>query len=101
MNKQKKIPALRFPEFKGEWDKKKLGEVCENIMYGMNSAAIPFDGENKYLRITDIDEDSREFIPKPLVSPDGEIEEKYKLKYGDIVFTRTGASVGKTYLVIP
>ncbi|MFN9340033.1 MAG: restriction endonuclease subunit S [Candidatus Kapaibacterium sp.] len=96
-----KKPSIRFPEFKGEWEKKKLGEVSDNIMYGMNSAAIPFDGENKYLRITDIDESSREFNPKPLVSPHGEIEEKYKLKYGDIVFTRTGASVGKTYLYNP
>jgi len=95
------IPKLRFPEFTGEWEIKKLGEISDNIMYGMNSAAIDFDGENKYLRITDIDESSRQFMPKPLVSPDGEIEEKYKLKYGDIVFTRTGASVGKTYLYNP
>ncbi|HQI44794.1 MAG TPA: restriction endonuclease subunit S, partial [Bacteroidales bacterium] len=28
MNKQN-IPKLRFPEFKGEWEKKKLGEVAE------------------------------------------------------------------------
>lgn len=94
-------PVLRFPEFNDVWEKKKLGEVSNSIMYGMNSAAIPYDGENKYLRITDIDENTREFIPKPLVSPEGEIEEKYKLKYGDIVFTRTGASVGKTYLYKP
>ena len=66
MEKQTNIPALRFPEFKGEWEKKKLGEVAEKIMYGMNSAAIEFDGVNKYLRITDIDESSREFLPKPL-----------------------------------
>ncbi len=101
MEKLVNIPKLRFPEFEGEWEKKKLGEISDKIMYGMNSAAIEFDGENKYLRITDIDENSREFIPKPLVSPDGVIDEKYKLKSGDIVFTRTGASVGKTYLYKP
>ena len=27
MNKLNNIPALRFPEFKGDWEKKKLGEV--------------------------------------------------------------------------
>lgn len=27
MTKEKLIPELRFPEFKGEWEKKKLGEV--------------------------------------------------------------------------
>jgi type I restriction enzyme S subunit len=92
------VPTLRFPEFTSKWEKKKLGEISNEIMYGMNAAAIPFDGKNKYLRITDIDEDSRTFIPKPLTSPDGVIEKKYKLKVGDILFTRTGASVGKSYL---
>jgi type I restriction enzyme S subunit len=101
MEKLKYIPALRFPEFKGEWEKKKLGEISDKVMYGMNSSAIEFDGINKYLRITDIDESSREFIPKPLVSPSGYVEERYKLRNGDIVFTRTGASVGKTYLYNP
>ncbi len=93
---------IRFKDENGkefpEWEEKKLGEVADNILYGMNAAAIPYDGENKYIRITDIDENSRRFIPNPLSSPDCEIEEKYKLKEGDIVFARTGASVGKTYL---
>lgn len=91
-------PKLRFSGFNGDWEIKKLGEISNKVMYGMNSAATEYDGKNKYLRITDIDDDSRTFIPKPLVTPDGKIEEKYKLKDGDIVFTRTGASVGKTYL---
>ena len=48
--------------------------------------------------ITDIDEDSRSFVPNPLTSPEGELQDKYKLKKGDIVFARTGASTGKCYL---
>ena len=67
-------------------------------MYGMNSAAKDYDGFNKYIRITDISETSNKFIPNPLTSPDGNLEDKYKLKKGDIVFARTGASTGKTYL---
>jgi type I restriction enzyme S subunit len=31
---EKLIPKLRFPEFKGEWEKKKLGDVAENISSG-------------------------------------------------------------------
>ncbi|MCX6234438.1 MAG: restriction endonuclease subunit S [Bacteroidetes bacterium] len=93
---------LRFKDDTGKefpkWEKKKLGEIANKIMYGMNAAAIPFDGENKYLRITDIDEKSRKFLPNPLSSPDCVIEEKYKLNEGDMIFARTGASVGKTYL---
>ena len=64
----------------------------------MNAAATSYDGQNKYLRITDIDESSRSFTPKPLTSPDGLIEDKYRLSEGDLVFARTGASVGKSYL---
>jgi len=91
-------PQLRFPEFDRKWEEEKLVNLSKKVAYGMNAAATTFDGVNKYLRITDIDEDSRSFIPKPLSSPDGEIEDKFILKKGDIVFARTGASVGKSYL---
>ena len=77
---------------------KKLGEVATNFMYGMNAAATVYDGENQYIRITDIDERTRLFTPNPLSSPDGELEDKYLLEKGDILFARTGASVGKSYL---
>ncbi|MSS43025.1 restriction endonuclease subunit S [Anaerosalibacter bizertensis] len=30
--KEQLVPELRFPEFEGEWEEKKLGEVCEIIM---------------------------------------------------------------------
>ena len=89
---------MRFPEFEGEWKVKKLGEVATNFMYGMNAAATVYDGENQYIRITDIDERTRLFTPNPLSSPDGELEDKYLLEKGDILFARTGASVGKSYL---
>jgi len=95
---QQLIPALRFPEFEGEWESSTLEKVCKDVSYGMNSAAIKFDGTNKYIRITDIDEASRQFKPNPITSPNGTIEDKYILKKGDIVFARTGASVGKSYL---
>lgn len=98
MSKNLKVPKLRFKEFSGEWEETKLGEIATKIMYGMNSSAIKYDGKHKYIRITDIDESSRNFLPKPLTSPDGEIEEKFKLKNNDILFTRTGASVGKSYI---
>jgi len=89
---------LRFPGFEGEWEVRKLGEVTTNVMYGMNAAATDYDGENQYIRITDIDENTRLFYPNPLSSPEGELEDKYLLNNGDILFARTGASVGKSYL---
>lgn len=92
-----KVPLLRFPQFDDEWQTKKLGEIASDVMYGLNSSAIEYDGTHKYIRITDIEETSREFRPNPLTSPNEISHSKYKLKVGDILFTRTGASVGKSY----
>ncbi len=66
--------------------------------YGMGSAACDFDGINRYIRITDIDEISHLYNSNSPVSPQGELEEKYLVKENDILFARTGASTGKTYL---
>jgi len=101
MSAKMNVPVLRFKEFSVEWAEKRLGDISSKVMYGIGSSAVSFDGINKYLRITDIDESSRTFISSPLTSPDGNIEEKYKLIDGDIVFARTGASVGKSYLYNP
>ena len=66
--------------------------------YGMNAAATSFDGEHKYIRITDIDDDAHTYIDCDPVSPSGILEDKYRVVEDDILFARTGASVGKSYL---
>lgn len=82
------------------WEQRKLYEMCGTFEYGLNAAAKEFDGKNKYIRITDIDDASREFLFSDLSSPDICLDgmSKYLLSRGDIVFARTGASVGKTYI---
>ena len=94
-----KIPKIRFPGFTEEWEKQRLSNILE-FEYGMNTAGKEFDGENKYIRITDIEESSRKFLQTKLVSPEGKVTEKYRVKFGDILFARTGASTGKTYKYI-
>ena len=89
---------MRFPEFSGEWEKCKFGDIATGFDYGMNAAAKPFDGENKYIRITDIDEASSTYIDKDIVSPDGTLTENYLVNDRDILLARTGASTGKSYL---
>jgi type I restriction enzyme, S subunit len=64
----------------------------------MNAAAKPFDGENKYIRITDIDEESSTYNDKDIVSPDGTLTDSYLVNERDILLARTGASTGKSYL---
>ena len=96
------VPKLRFKADDGsefpEWEEKRLGDICKPLMYGMGAAAIPYDGQNKYIRITDIDDESHKYKSNDIVSPAGMLEEKYLVCKGDILLARTGASTGKSYL---
>ena len=79
---------------KVEW--KTLGEISVgNLTYGSGASAIEYDGEVRYVRITDIDTNGN--LKEEKFSP-SEIEEKYFLNYGDILFARSGATVGKNYI---
>lgn len=84
-----------------DWEEKTLGELCAPLTYGMNAAATKFDGENRYIRITDIDDETHALLPNDIVSPSGELDDKYLVKKGDILLARTGASTGKSYLYHP
>ena len=92
------VPNLRFPEFQGEWEKTKFGDIATGFNYGMNAAAKNYDGVNKYIRITDIDEASSTYTDKDIVSPDGVLTDNYLVNNRDILLARTGASTGKSYL---
>ena len=93
---------LRFKDDKGndypDWTEKTLGEITDNISYGLNAASKKFDSKNKYIRITDIDETTGKYNNLDIVSPDCVLSDEYKLKINDLLFARTGASTGKTYL---
>ena len=98
LRQQGNVPNLRFPEFTEDWVNNTFGEIAKGLDYGMNAAAKPFDGMNKYIRITDIDESSSLYRGDEIVSPDGKLEECYLVKENDILLARTGASTGKSYL---
>lgn len=91
------VPELRFPEFDGDWEEKKLKDISNKGMYGIGASATEFDGENVYVRITDINESSRKINNDKLTSPD-KLDKKYLLNENDVLFARTGASTGKTYI---
>lgn len=98
---ESKFPELRFKGFADAWEQRKLGECMDSFEYGLNAAAKEYDGMHKYIRITDIDDETHNFIQSNLTSPDIDFNSDvsdYKLNVNDIVFARTGASVGKTYL---
>lgn len=78
------------------WEVKKLEEIAVGkLSYGSGASAVEYNGDTRYIRITDIDEYGA--LKKEKVSPNS-FEEKYLLTDGDILFARSGATVGKTYM---
>lgn len=83
----------------GEWKEYKLGDliVGNKGCYGIAAPAVDYD-RNKYtyLRITDINDDGT-INKSNLKSVDDKNADNYILYPNDIVFARTGASVGRSY----
>ena len=98
-----KEPVIRFKGYTDDWKQRKLGEIATSFDYGLNAAATEYDGKNAYIRITDIDDDSHNFLREGITSPKIDLTnaDDYKLAEGDILFARTGASVGKSYIYKP
>ena len=70
------------------------------LMYGANESADSDDESNpRYIRITDIDDDGKLKVDT-ICRLSRQKAESYLLKKNDILFARSGATVGKTYLHI-
>lgn len=75
------------------WTESTLKDIClGKLSYGSGAAATDYDGETRYIRITDITDEGE--LNDDVKSP-STIDEKYLLKDGDILFARSGATVGK------
>jgi len=101
----KKKPSFKQTEvgiIPKEWSVKCLGDCLDNHpSYGINAAAVSYsDKLPTYIRITDISKDGR-FLPDQRASVNSIMSSKFYLEEGDIVFARTGASVGKSYRYNP
>ncbi|MBR4497775.1 MAG: restriction endonuclease subunit S [Bacteroidales bacterium] len=82
-----------------EWKEYKLGELTIDGKgsYGIAAPAVDYDSNKyTYLRITDINDDGT-LNKNGLKSVDDKNAHKYLLQQNDIVFARTGASVGRSY----
>ena len=82
-----------------EWKEYKLGEITieGKGSYGIAAPAVDYDiNKYTYLRITDINDDGT-INKDSLKSVDDINASNYLLKPNDIVFARTGASVGRSY----
>ena len=66
--------------------------------YGSNKPAINYNGGYRYIRITDINANGELKSEKVGVSDEDIEAQKYRLKENDILFARSGATVGKNFI---
>ena len=78
------------------WAWARLGNLSAAIQYGLSNSAEP-QGTHRLLRITDIQDGKVDWDAVPFTTVNA--PEAYLLKTGDIVFARTGATVGKSFLI--
>ena len=83
---------------KTEWELKELG-VVSAINYGYTESASSEPVGPRFLRITDIRDDRVDWGSVPYCKIPLANLSKYRLANGDIVFARTGATTGKSFLV--
>jgi len=76
------------------WEVKTIAEVCESISYGFTASAVRDAVGPKFLRITDIVPDIIDWEHVPFCEIAEDKASKYRLKPGDIVVARTGATTG-------
>ena len=99
------LPALFYKMFGDpatnprNWNIKSLDQVIRGKpQYGANASAVEWlEGMPRYVRITDITQDGR-LSQSGVATLDLENWEPYRLVPGDLLFARSGNTVGKTYL---
>ena len=91
---QKDVP-FEVPE---GWVWTEIYEIASTINYGVSESAKPI-GKYRLLRITDIQDGKVAWESVPFTDYPEEKAQAFELSDGDILFARTGATVGKSYLV--
>ena len=85
-------------EVPSSWEWTTVNIISKSILYGVSESAKA-SGKYKLLRITDIQNNSVQWDSVPYTDFDENKANSYLLSDGDILFARTGATVGKSYLV--
>lgn len=81
------------------WKVSSLSEIAESIQYGFTDSAKENKVGPKFLRITDIQNGNVDWNSVPYCEIKDKDIRKYLLTPGDILFARTGATTGKSFLI--
>ena len=102
IKKEKELPKIEKDEIPFEipesWEWVRLENIILKIKYGYTASAKS-EGEIKFLRITDIQNNSVDWKNVPYCDISLEEYDSYKLEERDILIARTGGTVGKTFLI--
>ena len=80
------------------WVWTEIAEISTTINYGVSESAKPI-GKYRLLRITDIQDGMVAWESVPFTDYPEDKASAFELSDGDLLFARTGATVGKSYLV--
>ncbi len=102
IKREKPLPSITDDDIPFEipvsWRWERWGNLANSIQYGYNAPAIP-QGDIRMVRISDIQDNIVDWNTVPYC----QISEKeipvYLLAENDLLFARTGGTVGKSYLV--
>ena len=101
-SKKKKIIPIEkknIPyEIPSNWKWIRWGDLSESIQYGYNTPAKQ-SGRVKIVRISDIQDNKVLWDTVPYCDIAEDISDSYLLHENDILFARTGGTVGKSYIV--
>ena len=81
------------------WPVVRLRDVAESIQYGHTASAKDSSSGPRFLRITDIQNGIVDWPAVPSCDIPTKDIAKYRLLPGDLVFARTGATTGKSFLI--
>lgn len=100
--KDKTLPPLNIsnlPKLSEGWEWTRVYDLSELIQYGYTAKSSNNPIGPKMLRITDIQNNTVDWAIVPYCQIDQKEKQKYLLDEGHLVFARTGATVGKSFLI--
>ncbi len=102
IKKSKPLPEITDDEkpfdIPDSWEWVRWGDISQSIQYGYNAPAKK-SGRIKMIRISDIHDNQVDWSSVPYCDINENEIGQYLLKENDILFARTGGTVGKSFLV--
>lgn len=93
------LKQTEIGEIPESWQVVQLDDYCEKPRYGFTESAKNEPVGPKFLRITDITEYGVDWDAVPYCACPQEVLDEFRLRAGDLVVARIGATTGKSYLI--